>query len=440
MFSLVNYRKDYIVSVAALLFLLTLTGCDEGQDMLLDLTQPTAGIEIPTEIYTYLALKPATDENTITPINGSEEWGLESYISEKTRDGLKYEFVIDRDPILNQPEPEWIKTDNITPKFDRDFDHWIYSHARSSIIYDLSDRNYAIFDGYISAADIWIDHVGCGHDGSIRFIFSVDNAAVYQSDVIVGIEQKEPVHVQFDIPYNAKTLTITVTDAGDGIGCDHWLLGNPRLLRRAAQDTIPEVTEPPLPEPIYAYLALKPTTDGHTITPINDLGDWGESVIQEKARDGLYYYLGVDDDPVLVKPEYEWIRTNTISNRFDFEYWINSVARSELVYDLSSGRYVEFDGYISARDWNIHDPGCEVGGTVRFLFLLDNETVYKSAVIVGIEQDVPIHVNFEVPATAEKLTIVVTDGGNGNHCDGWTLGDARLVLHKEVETQEHVPQ
>lgn len=136
------------------LIVVVLTSCDEGQDMLLDLTQPTAGIEIPTESYTYLALKPTTDENTITPINGSNEWGLENFISEKTRDGLKYGFVIDRDPILNQPEPEWIKTDNITPKFDRDFDHWIYSHARSSIIYDLSDWNYAIFDGYISAADI----------------------------------------------------------------------------------------------------------------------------------------------------------------------------------------------------------------------------------------------------------------------------------------------
>lgn len=422
------------------LIVVVLTSCDEGQNMLLDLTQPTAGIEIPIESYTYLALKPTTDENTITPINGSNEWGLENFISEKTRDGLKYGFVIDRDPILNQPEPEWIKTDNITPKFDRNFDHWIYSHARSSIVYDLRDWNYPIFDGYISAADIWTDHVGCGHDGSIRFIFSVDNAAVYQSDVIVGIEQKEPVHVQFDIPYNAKTLTITVTDAGDGIGCDHWLLGNPRLLRRAEQDTIPEVTQPPLPEPIYAYLALKPAADGNTLTPINDPGTWGKWVIQEKARDGLYYYLGVDDDPVLVKPEYEWIRTNTISNRFDFEYWINSSARSELVYDLSSGRYAEFDGYISAGDWNIHDPGCAVGGTVRFLFLLDNETVYKSAVIVGIEQDVPIHVNFQVPATAEKLTIVVTDGGNGNYCDGWTLGEARLVLQKDVEPQEDIAE
>ena len=509
MFSLVNYRKGYSVSIAAVVLLaslLSIYSCENGKNMVIEVIQPSE--ETLASVYTYLALKPTTGENTIAPINRFNDWGPYN-IQEKTREGLYYSLAVDDDPALDEPEREWIRVNTITNKFDKDFEHWIYLHARSEVIYDLSDSSYAEFDGYIGAADPWaINDAACGHRGTIKFLFLVDDETVYKSPVIAGIEQNEPIHVKFEIPTNAQKLTIIVTDAGDGIGCDHWILGNARLLQRfdttqdmpvyslydvnldgkvdntdlelvsaaigqrqptnprldidrngiidgqdiilvsdnfsettidtAEQDiVIQEVPQPPQKtlDTIDTYLALKPTTDENTITPINRSNDWGPYVTQEKTREGLYYSLAVDDDPALGEPEYEWIRMSAITNRFGFEYWIYLHARSEIIYDLSDSNYAEFDGYIGATEGNKHDPGCRLGGTIKFLFLVDDETVYKSPVIVGIEQNEPIHVKFEIPANAQKLTIIVTDAGNGNYCDGWTLGNARLLHHREMDNQ-----
>ncbi len=209
-----------------------ITGCDDPVDMgnITDqiITVPTQP-DVPAEM-TYLTLRPGGDE-TLTPTNPPGEWRPD-YLSidgEKTRWGLYYDLITTE----GSPEVEWVRTDTIHNRYNEVFEHWIYLHAPSEVVYDLRGSNYAAFDGYIGVADPWGEtDPGCGHSGTMEFVFLIDDIGVYKTGRIVGIEQEAPIHVTFDLPADAETLTLVVTSAGDGIGCDHWMLGDARLLHR----------------------------------------------------------------------------------------------------------------------------------------------------------------------------------------------------------------
>ena len=68
--------------------------------------------------------------------------------------------------------------------------------------------------------------------GTVEFIFGLDGTGVWESGKIVDIRDTQPIHVKFDIPADAQTLTIVVTDGGDSINCDQWTMGNARLIHR----------------------------------------------------------------------------------------------------------------------------------------------------------------------------------------------------------------
>ncbi|MDE0681446.1 MAG: SUMF1/EgtB/PvdO family nonheme iron enzyme [Candidatus Poribacteria bacterium] len=206
---------------------------EEDVSVKLKETQPTSS----AVTYTYLVLKPGGN-NTIAPINHFASWTGVPCIHEKTKDGFYYSLG-DSAPDSAPLESGWVRANPITPtsrsvhnKYDPDFEHWIYAHAESEIVYDLSSGNYAKFDGYLGIPG----HYGCGHGGTIEFIFFVDNAEVYKSGAITGIYHNEATYVEFDIPVDAQKLTLIVTDAGDGIGCDHWTIGDARLLQRNPED------------------------------------------------------------------------------------------------------------------------------------------------------------------------------------------------------------
>ena len=202
---------------------------EEDVSVRLKETQPTS----PIAMYTYLVLKPGGD-GTITPTNHFASWTGVVGIREKTKDGFYYSLGDS-----THPDSGWVREDPITPasrpvhnKYDPVFEHWIYAHAESEIVYDLSSGNYSKFDGYFGIPG----HYGCSHGGTIEFIFLVDDTEVYKSGVIIGIDHNEATYVEFDIPVGAQKLTLIVTDAGDGIGCDHWTIGDARLLQRNPED------------------------------------------------------------------------------------------------------------------------------------------------------------------------------------------------------------
>lgn len=205
------------------------TNVQEGINVNNEKTHPMTSVPR----YTYLALMPG-DINTIIPTNHHNNWGP-FFLSEKTKYGHYYSL----DGHGQKPSRSgWVRENIIYNKYDRDFRHWIYLHAKSTLVYDLSGDDYEQFHGYVGIPHSWPkdDSVCGGSGGSIEFTFLVDDIEVYKSGVIIGVHHNEPTHIEFDIPVDAQTLTLIVTDAGDGGGCDHWTLGDARLLRRYSED------------------------------------------------------------------------------------------------------------------------------------------------------------------------------------------------------------
>lgn len=186
--------------------------------------------------YTYIGLM-SGDVNTITPTNHHSNWGP-LFISEKTRSGYYYSLA---GHVKRSDRSGWNKVDFISNQYDRDFGHWIYLHAKSTLVYDLSDRKYSRFQGDIGLSNSWPERndakdVSCIKGGSIEITFLINDIETYKSGVIIGADHNKPIRVEFDIPVDAKKLTLIVSDAGDGIGCDHWTLGNARLVEGSQLD------------------------------------------------------------------------------------------------------------------------------------------------------------------------------------------------------------
>ena len=400
-----NPRITFMAIVTVLAFAV---GCDDAQKPVINMVADVvngAPEPIPiTSMYTYIGFKPSN--NTLTPINPADEWdGHVDTIWEKSRGGFYYSKHLLLD--------EWeLRADPVSNLHDPVFEHWIYAVSSSKIIYDLSGGDYSKFEGYVGLMD---DYEHCGHGGTVEFIFGIDDIGVWKSGKLVGIRDTEPVHVAFSIPADAQTLTIVVTDGGDGICSDHWTMGNARLTIGQA-DNITGSTRVPESTTLIGF---KPANN--TITPINPADEWDgwHDHIRERTIDGFYYtkHLLLDD----------WeLEVAAAPNRHDeeFEYWISAVSSSKIIYDLSGGDYSRFSADLGLT-WDY--DACGHGGTVEFIFGIDNIGVWESDKIVGIRDTEPIHVAFDIPADAQTLTIIVTDGGDSINCDQWTMGNARLT-------------
>ena len=224
----------YLTFPLLLVIFIVFFGCQDAKEMVDTVIPPENEPE-----YTYLGLKP-NEYRTLTPSNPYHEWlpvtVNEAYV--KIRDGRYYTLMLQG--ARRSPEglttPQWVEGVSGNPlQYDQDFEHWIRLHAESKVVYNLtpvnlSDGDYSHFSGSVALANPWSPtSPGCGHSGSVAFFFEVDDTLVFSSQIVVGIEQTAPIRVEFEIPTDAETLTISVSDAGDGIGCDHWTLGDARL-------------------------------------------------------------------------------------------------------------------------------------------------------------------------------------------------------------------
>lgn len=146
--------------------------------------------------------------DSITPINNELEWvGWENAGSfEKKPNGVA------------QKLPAWYIH---VPKLD-EWDSWFYSHAISRLVYDVSAEEYNRFDAHFYLPN------PCDGNADVKVICLADDVEIYQSEVLRSPAAQNK-HFQVDIPENTKTFTIQVTDAGDGIGCDHFVFGEAKV-------------------------------------------------------------------------------------------------------------------------------------------------------------------------------------------------------------------
>jgi len=122
------------------------------------------------------------------------------------------------------------------------FERGIGNHAIGKMVYPLTAENWVKFEGYVGMADEK-DPAECGHGGSVVFVFSIDGKEMFKSDVLKGTDGGKnvaPVKVEIDIPSGAKELMIEFQDGGDGIGCDHSVVGDAKLLTKLAFSVNPK--------------------------------------------------------------------------------------------------------------------------------------------------------------------------------------------------------
>ena len=143
--------------------------------------------------------------DSLVPINGLQDWdGWEGGIWEKTPDGVT----------SDKPHVDYRNS----PHMDS-WDHWMYSHAPSRIIYDISDKVYTKFSSYL-------DMTSCAGLVSIEVIVYADDVEIYKSGTL-SVNNRDT-SIDFDIPKGTERLTIEVDDLGRN-ACDHFVFGNPRL-------------------------------------------------------------------------------------------------------------------------------------------------------------------------------------------------------------------
>lgn len=176
---------------------------------------------------TYLTLN-YDGPDALTPTNPQGEWGWDwggwQQTWEKTPDGK----------IPPKPHQGFAAANTIP--FTQEWDYWFYGHYPSRIVYDLSGGHYTKFDAYFDMPN------PCTHiatPASIEVKIFADDIEVYHSGVWKGDEARNT-HISFDLPERTQTLTINVSDAGDGGGCDHFIFANARLLSETPESGTPE--------------------------------------------------------------------------------------------------------------------------------------------------------------------------------------------------------
>ena len=101
------------------------------------------------------------------------------------------------------------------------FERGVGAHSNSTIIYDLSDKDYGYFTSYVG-----VDRQMYGTVGSVTFEVYVDGEKKFDSGLMTSREAMQYLEVDID---GAKELKLVVTDGGNGIGSDHGTWGDAKL-------------------------------------------------------------------------------------------------------------------------------------------------------------------------------------------------------------------
>lgn len=171
----------------------------------------------------YLTIRNKRDVNSLTPVNGENEWvGWQNAgIFEKIHGGVP--------PNL----PDWYLD---FPNMDK-WEHWFYSHANSRFVYDISGKQYNRFESHFYMPN------PCNRVASVRVICFADDIEVYQSEILRAPAAQNK-HIVVDFPEDTKKLTIQITDALDGITCDHFVFGEPIIKIVSEEDkNLPVINE-----------------------------------------------------------------------------------------------------------------------------------------------------------------------------------------------------
>jgi len=111
-----------------------------------------------------------------------------------------------------------------------------------------------------------------------------------------------------------------------------------------------------------------------------------------------------------------------------FERGLGTHAAATIIYDLTGGSWVKFEGYVGMSDEK--DPAeCGHGGSCIFRFYVDDKKMFESDVLKGTDggKNVPpVKVELDIKG-AKELKIEIDPTGDGKGCDHACIGDAKLL-------------
>ncbi len=112
-----------------------------------------------------------------------------------------------------------------------------------------------------------------------------------------------------------------------------------------------------------------------------------------------------------------------------FERGLGTHANAKIIYNLTGGDYVKFEGYIGMSDETDPDA-CGNAGSSIFTFKVDDKTVFESGTIQGAVNGLnvpPVRVSFDIPPNAKELEIIINTTEDGACADHATVADAKLL-------------
>lgn len=101
------------------------------------------------------------------------------------------------------------------------YERGIGSHSNSTIVYDLTDKNFDYFTSFVG-----VDRQMYGSVGSVIFQVYVDGEKNFDSGLMNSRDPQKRVEVDIN---GAKELKLVVTDGGNGNGSDHATWGDTKL-------------------------------------------------------------------------------------------------------------------------------------------------------------------------------------------------------------------
>jgi hypothetical protein len=131
--------------------------------------------------------------------------------------GLSKVYLSDLDPLSQSQDFGFLLNDNGIEQsnislFNKEYIRGIATHANSQIVYRLNS-GYTAFHAFIG-----VDSGQVCTNGSVVFHVYTNGENIFTSPIMVVSSQP----IELNLPVQGKNvLTLEVTDAGDGITCDH---------------------------------------------------------------------------------------------------------------------------------------------------------------------------------------------------------------------------
>lgn len=337
------------------------------------------------------------------------------------------------------------------------YERGIGTHANSTIIYDLSDKNYDYFTSYVG-----VDRVMFGTVGSVTFQVIVDGVVKFESGLMNSRDAQKYVEVDIN---GAKELKLIVTDGGNGNGSDHATWGDSKL--HYAKEKLNEANLQ-IPRDISTKTGVELTLDEVYTALDEEDGDITHKV-QISGKDKINYnkpgtyeiiYTVEDNDGnissktrkvhVVNMDDYaylsdkEWKSAHNTFGRVEkdramtkavmkltgedgeaitYKKGLGTHSIATIIYDLTKIDAQYFTSFIGVDNAMYGNKG-----SVEFQVFLDGEKVYESGVMNSTDKQKFVEVEL---TGAKELKLIMTDGGNGNESDHGNWADAKLYYSNE---------